>query len=109
MAEPTLQQVFGQNATQTETELVISKADFSAIGLTATSDNTAETLLAAIIAFAQNILNQANQELNPEQSVLIEDSLDSLTTRNDLVYRQKTKSISFEKVDTQSDFIPNDY
>lgn len=35
MAEPTLAQVFGENATQDGTQLIISKADLAAVGLTA--------------------------------------------------------------------------
>ena len=109
MAEPTLQQIFGINATQDANVLTINKADLAAIGLTGSANNTAESLLAAIIAQAQSILTITNQESNPEQSVVIEDSIESLITRNDQTYRQLTKSISFEKLDSTSTFDPDDY
>lgn len=109
MAEPTLQQIFGINATQDANVLTINKADLAAIGLTSSTNNTAESLLAAIIAQAQSILTITNQESNPEQSVVIEDSIESLITRNDQTYRQLTKSISFEKLDNASTFNPDDY
>ena len=41
-----LQQLFGENATQTETTLIINKNDL--FGLIPSSNNTAESLLAAI-------------------------------------------------------------
>ncbi|MEM7712030.1 MAG: hypothetical protein AAF349_00300 [Cyanobacteria bacterium P01_A01_bin.68] len=109
MAEPTIQQIFGANATHTDTELVIKKSDLIAAGLTPAANNTAEALFAGIVAHAQITLTDTNQESNPEQSVIIEDSLDSLITRNDSTYRQKTKSISFEKLDTETGFDPDDY
>lgn len=109
MAEPTLQQLFGANATQDMNSLIIDKTDLVAIGLTASATNSAESLLAAIIAIAQQTLTTTNQEANPEQSVVVEDGLESLINRNDQTYRQLTKSISFEKLDAQSVFDPDDY
>ncbi|MFH7243556.1 MAG: hypothetical protein ACHWZW_11970 [Spirulina sp.] len=47
MAEYTLSEVFGANATQTATDLVIKKADFP--GLTADAANTGESLLVALL------------------------------------------------------------
>ncbi|PHJ59441.1 hypothetical protein VF14_27045 [Nostoc linckia z18] len=45
----TLQQLFGVNAVQTATELVIKKADLVAVSLTPASNNRAEQLLVAIL------------------------------------------------------------
>ena len=109
MAEPTLTQVFGANATQTATELILNKADFAAIGLTADAANSAESLLAAIVALAQEYLTEANRDLNTDQSIYIENGLASLITRGDDTFRQQNKSITFEKLDTQSNFDPDDY
>jgi hypothetical protein len=44
----TLQELFGVNAMQTATELVIKKSDLVAVGLTPTANNRAEQLLVAI-------------------------------------------------------------
>ena len=45
----TLQELFGVNASQTATELVIRKADLVAIGLTPQTNNRAEQLIVAIL------------------------------------------------------------
>lgn len=109
MAEPTLAFIFGATATQDTTTLTIHKADLT--GLTATANNTAESLLAAIIAFAENSLTEANQTNNPDQSIIISDSFggDSIVSRNNTNYRRKSKTITFDKVDSGANFNPNDY
>ena len=109
MAEPTLQQVFGSNATQTATQLIISKADLATIGLTASATNTGESLLAAIIVFSQQTLTDTNQDTNADQSISISDNSDSLVTRNSTIYRRKSKTIEFDKADTSANFDPDDY
>ncbi|MEH1810878.1 MAG: hypothetical protein V7L09_00180 [Nostoc sp.] len=45
----TLQNLFGANASQTVTELIIKKADLVAVGLTTALNNNAEQLLIAIL------------------------------------------------------------
>ncbi|MEM7717101.1 MAG: hypothetical protein AAF349_26720 [Cyanobacteria bacterium P01_A01_bin.68] len=109
MAEPTLTEIFGAGATQDIDKLTIDKNNLVAIGLTASANNTAESLFAAIVALAQGTLTATRQETHIEQSIVIEDNLESLTTRNDQLYRQLTKSISFDKLDNQSSFDPDDY
>lgn len=109
MAEPTLAQIFGANATQTATQLIISKADLAIVGLTASGTNTGESLLAAIIALSQQTLTDTNQETNADQSITISDNTDSLVTRNNAVYRRKSKTIEFDKADTSANFDPDDY
>ncbi|MBE9050651.1 hypothetical protein IQ243_09535 [Nostocales cyanobacterium LEGE 11386] len=44
MAEPTIAQVFGDNATQDTNTITITKADLVSTGLTASANNTAEWL-----------------------------------------------------------------
>lgn len=61
MAEPTLVDVFGANATQNATDLVIKKADLAALGLTASAANTAESLLISIILKAAAVLTEVNR------------------------------------------------
>ncbi|MGI2909847.1 hypothetical protein AABK37_42490, partial [Hassallia sp. VBCCA 56010] len=67
----TLAQVFGDNATQDSSNLTISKADLAAIGLTASSNNTAESLLVALILKAASYLNETNQSTNNDIQVTI--------------------------------------
>ncbi|MHC5727681.1 MAG: hypothetical protein ACYT04_50735 [Nostoc sp.] len=107
MAEPTLAQIFGANATQDSTTLTIHKADLT--GLTPAATNTAESLLAGIAGTAQTTLTSANQTSNTDQSIVIADSNDNIVTRSSVAYRRKTKIIAFDKVDTGSAFDPDDY
>ena len=109
MAEPTLQQIFGANATQTATTLTISKADLAAVGLSASATNTAESLLVALLLKAGASLTDANLQANPDQSISIVDSFESLVTRNNTSYRQKTYSINLQKLDANTPISPNDY
>jgi len=67
MAEPTLENVFGIGATQDATTLTIQKTALATVGLTASSANTAESLLAAILKIAANTLTPTNQLLNEQQ------------------------------------------
>jgi|GEM_PF-3049252 len=107
MAEPALNVIFGARATQDSTTLTITKADLT--GLTPSATNTAESLLAAIVAFAQPTLSTANQAQNIDQSIVISDSNDNIVTRSGVAYRRKSKIIAFDRVDNGSTFNPNDY
>ncbi len=109
MAEPAFLEVFGNGAIQTTTELRISKADLSTVGLTPSGTNTPESLLAAIIALAQLRLTELNFDSNMDQSISITNGSDALVTRGETTYRQATKIIDFYKVDTTSMFDPDDY
>jgi len=109
MAEPTLAQIFGATATQDATTVTITKADFSSTGFTPAASNTAESILAAIVAFSQVTLTSTNQSSNADQSIVITDNIDTLTTRSSVTYRRKNKAISFDKVDAGSTFNPGDY
>ncbi|PHJ54491.1 hypothetical protein VF14_35185 [Nostoc linckia z18] len=110
MAEPTLVQVFGANATQDATTITITKADLVAVGLTAGSNNTAESLLTAIILRAKNYLTTANHDANIDQSVTITDGyIPSFVIRNDVQYRQDTVTVAFEKLAGSTTIDPDDY
>lgn len=107
MAEPTLQEVFGASATQDATTITITKADLT--GLTASSSNTAESLLAAILNKAKSYLTEANFDANTDQSVTIVSNADTLITRGTTQYRQSSMTVEFSKVDVASTFDPDDY
>ncbi|MEH2454493.1 hypothetical protein [Nostoc sp.] len=109
MSEPSLQSIFGANVTQTATTVTLTKADFSSTGFTPAAVNTAESILGAIVSYAQPSLTTANQSNNVDQSVVISDSNDTLVTRSSVQYRRKTKVIAFDKADNASAFNPNDY
>ena len=107
MAEPTLQQIFGANATQDATAITISKADL--IGLTADANNTGESVLVSINLTARDYLTEANYDSNIDQSIYLEDGLSSFTTREDTAYRQDQITINLTKIDTSSAINPDDY
>lgn len=109
MAEPTLIALFGANAVQDANTLTITKADLATVGLTPTANNSAEALFTAIVKKAGTILTVDNQDLNPDQSITIEDGFPSIVQRNELNYRQNQKTISFQKIDTQAEIDPDDY
>nr|WP_322714205.1 hypothetical protein [Nostoc sp. ChiSLP03a]MDZ8215430.1 hypothetical protein [Nostoc sp. ChiSLP03a] len=111
MAEPSLTAVFGTNASQTSTDLVIKKSDLSGVGLTASANNTAESLLIAINLKAQESLTEAARETNIDQSVALTDGFSpSITTRNNAIYLRNTISVEVDKVLTNADVIdPDDY
>lgn len=72
----TLQNVFGYNATQNSTTITIYKSDLASVGLTSTTNNTAESLLVAILLKAlenfQGILSdENNQPITDENNQLI--------------------------------------
>lgn len=78
MAEPTLQQVFGAGASQTDDLLVVSKVDMGEVGLKASANNSAESLWLSLLLLAQRNLSTANLVLNPEQSIGIADGGESI-------------------------------
>lgn len=107
MVELTLQDVFRAGATQTGTTLTIAKVDFPT--LTAAADNRAEQLFVALLLKAEAALTTTRQDTNPEQSITIEDSFQTLITRNSQQYRQVTKSVNLQKLDVTAGIDPDDY
>jgi hypothetical protein len=110
VAEPTLQQVFGANASQTSTTLTISKADLAAAGLTASASNTAESLFVAIMLLADNYLNETQQSTNADIQVTIADSgFPQLVNRNSQIYRQVTFNVNLQAPDSGFNLDPDNY
>lgn len=113
MAEPTLADVFGGNASQTTTTLTIEKSDLAAVGLTASATNSAESLLAALLVIARSALSQSNFESNLDQSVTILPGFNSIVSRDNgtsqfTSYRQTQLNVNFHKLDDGA-FNPDDY
>lgn len=110
MAEPSLSQVFGANATQTSTTLTITKADLASVGLTASANNTAESLIVALILKAAEYLNETNQTTNPDIQVTIADSnFPQLVTRNSSQYRQTTYNLNLQTLSPTYTLDPDDF
>lgn len=110
MPEPLLTQVFGSKAQQTADILTIDKSDLATVGLTPSATNTAESLYIAILLLAQKYLNDTNQQTNPDIQVTISQGFaDTLVSRNNQVYRQRTYTVELQKLDNNADIYPNDY
>lgn len=64
MADYSLTQLFGANATQSSTELIIKKADLVNVGLTPAANNSAESLVVALFLLWQSQLTDTNRLLD---------------------------------------------
>ncbi|MFM6607137.1 MAG: hypothetical protein ACKPH3_24205 [Dolichospermum sp.] len=111
MPQPTLTEVFGSGATQTATTLTISKSALATVGLTASSDNSAEAILAAILLIAKINLTEEKFTLNIDQSIVIDNGFKSTNLRvsNNVQYLTDQLTVTLAKVDPLSPLNPNDY
>ena len=118
MAEPTLAQIFGtgtQRLASGETTpsagLFIPDTALVSAGLATPSSASAEGHLAAVVINAGTYLNQTNFDANVDQSVLVADGFDSITTRTGVTGNQRTsqKTITFYKADSSTGLDPDDY
>ncbi|MFM5937242.1 MAG: hypothetical protein ACKPGB_32000 [Dolichospermum sp.] len=111
MPQPTLVEVFGTGATQTTTTITISKSALATVGLTASSDNSAEAILAAILLIAKINLTEVAFESNIDQSIVIANGFKSTTIRgsNNVQYITDQLTVTLAKVDPLSPLNPNDY
>jgi hypothetical protein len=110
MAEPTLAQVFGANASQDATQLIISKADLVTVGLTASATNNPESLIVAILLKAATYLNETTQGTNPDVQITIaEANFQTLVTRNNANYREATFAIAMQTPDITFTIDPDNY
>ena len=109
MAAPTLQQVFGATATQTATTVTITKADLVSTGFTPSSSNSADSILAAVIANAQVSLPDSSVSSNAGQSVGISDGFQSITSISGSNYLVNPKTVNFYQTFTAGTFNPNNY
>jgi hypothetical protein len=110
MAEPTLQEIFGTNATQTATDIIIKKAD---LPMTAAASNRGEQVFAAIVKKAATNLTTTNFGTNPDQSINIEAGFDSLVYRTvgtvQSTFLQTQLNVNFNKPQTSAGVTPDDY
>lgn len=109
MSEPTLQQIFGASATQSATTITITKADLPR--LTASSTNTPESLLTAILLKAQDGLPQSTFDTNLDQSIYIALGFPGFAFRgtNNDSYRVDQITVNLAKPDTSATIDPDDY
>lgn len=107
--DPTLQQVFGASATQTATTVTINKADLPT--LTPSANNTAESLLIAILLEGKAALPKTTFDTNTDQSIYIDSGYPSFTTRgtNNDSYRVDQFVVNLAKADTAGIIDADDY
>lgn len=109
MAELTIAQIFGANATQDATTLTIHKADLPR--LTPSATNTAESLLTGILLQGQTQLTKTNFDGNLNQSIYVESGFPGFVFRgtNNDSYRVDSLTVSLAKPDTSAVIDPDDY
>ncbi|MGV0103040.1 PASTA domain-containing protein [Nostoc sp. DSM 114160] len=109
MAELTLVEVFGTGATQDSSSITIQKAALPR--LTASANNSAESLLTGILLIAQTNLSQTNFDANVDQSIYIGPGYPNFTNRgtNNDQYRLDQLIVNLAKVDTGSVIDPDNY
>jgi hypothetical protein len=110
MSELTLQEIFGANATQTATDIIIKKAD---LPMTAAAENRGEQTFAAMVKKASEKLTATNFNANPDQSITIGTGFDQLAYRtvNNVqeTYLQNQLTLSFAKLQASTGITPDDY
>jgi hypothetical protein len=111
MTEPTLIQIFGTDATQDANTVTIQKSALATVGLTASANNKAESILAAILLLARINLNQSNFDTDIDYSIVIESGFSSFIARgtNNTPYRVDQLTVNLAKPDSSSILDPNDY
>ncbi|WP_353931432.1 hypothetical protein WJM97_02210 [Okeanomitos corallinicola TIOX110] len=109
MAEKSLQDVLGSNASQTSTQIFLDKTD---IGLSPSESHSADQIISAIAITAKPILNQAQFDAEYEQKVYISEGFKSFTSKNDgtndIEHRVDQIVINLAKEDDTS-LNPEDY
>lgn len=109
MPEPLITDIFGPGANQSADVLTISKVALASVGLVPAATNSAESLFVAVLLLAQKYLNDENQATNPDIQITIAQAFDSLVTRNNTNYRQRSYSVNLQKLDDSIAINPNDY
>jgi hypothetical protein len=109
MTEPTLQQVFGTNATQDATTITLTKADL--VGLTASASNTAESIIAAIVLTAADNLTEENRaaDTSGDRQCVIVDAGDQLFNDGVSDFQIRSFAFQFFKAYSLTSFDPDDY
>jgi hypothetical protein len=110
MAEPTFQDIFGAQASQTYQTITLNKNDFE---LTSAQENRAEQVFAAIVKRASSTLTQANFDTNPNQSITVVPGFESLVYRTNGTAQQTLLqtplTINFAKAQASGGVTPDDY
>lgn len=117
MAQPTLIEVFGLNATQTATDIVLKKADYANNvtvdgvtygGLTASATNNGEQLFTAVLISALQNLTISNRLADFDHSIEIVNQGQDIVAQNATTYRRYVISIRMYKQEPLAILDPDD-
>jgi hypothetical protein len=109
MPKPTLQDIFGVGATQDVITLTISKAALIGTGLSPLADNSAESLLAAILSLCVVRLQPTLAAADPTQKINISDSPATFVSSSGVNLYRKNIIVSFGTVSSVAEIVPNEY
>lgn len=111
MAEPTVGEVFGALTFQTDEQLLLNKNDMIARGLTATANNTGESMFVAIILNAATNLTEENRLTDlPQRNVsVVYTGQDLINQGGGNVFLRDTYQVSLYKQTTVQPIDPDNY
>lgn len=110
MSVPTLTEVFGPGATQDGSVLTIVKADLASVGLTASSSNTAQSLIVAVVLKAFSSLTETNRATDfPNRHVTFYYGGQDLQLQSDVNYRRDVYQMNLYKTTPLVTVDPDDY
>lgn len=107
MAEPLLSDIFGANATQTATQLIIDKAD---LDLIPTANNTPESLLVGVVKKAlPNLSEQARSADPTNRQISFIDAGDQIYSDGANNYQIRSIALQLFRDYAIADINPEDY
>ncbi|WP_413176518.1 hypothetical protein [Anabaena azotica] len=109
MPKHTLTEIFGTNATQTATDIIIKKADLPT--LTASLNNSGSSLLVAIVLKAESVCTEIAYNDDIDKTCYFSQGFSSLTNRGEnlTTYRNDEKILNISKIDEGSVIDADDY
>lgn len=109
MAESTLVQVYGANATQDLATVTQSKTDLATVGLVPSATNAAETIFVSQLLLAKTRFNETNRDADPSISITISDPSESIQTLSGVRYKVRSFTIELYKQEDLASTNPMDY
>lgn len=109
MAKKTLGDTFGSNSYQDANMVFIAKSGLVSQGLTATANNTGQSIIAALLKLWVTVFTTGNRTTNVDETVTV--TYDGQTGRNEgnNLYRVDTYRIQLFKLTPPQDADPDDY
>lgn len=110
MSEATLSQVFGANSLQNINSVTISKADLVSVGLEPDENNSAESLLVALILLCSRELTETNRSVDLDnRSMSVVYAGQDLVSQSGRIFRRDAFSVLLYKTSAYTPVSPSDY